>query len=66
MEAKATERKKRRWLGRLGRLGVCVCQTKNPIQRWLQQLVSNKKRDSKTLISCAKCCDDLYLLLLCR
>ena len=24
------------WLGRLGRLGLCVCQTKNPMQRWVQ------------------------------
>ncbi len=24
------------------RLGLCVCQTKNPMQRWVQQLVSDK------------------------
>ncbi len=30
------------WLGRLGKLGqVGVCQTKNPKQRWVQQLVLN-------------------------
>jgi hypothetical protein len=36
------ERKKKRKkgrLGRLGRLGLCVSQTKNPMQRWVQQLV---------------------------
>jgi hypothetical protein len=26
-------------IGRLGRLGLCVCQTKNPMQCWVQQLV---------------------------
>jgi hypothetical protein len=29
-------------LCRLGRLGLCVCQTKTPKQRWVQQLVPNK------------------------
>ncbi len=36
---KARERKNR---GRLSRLGLCVCQTKNPMQRWVQLLVLNK------------------------
>jgi hypothetical protein len=39
MQAKAREKKGR--LGMLGMLGLCVCQTKNPMQRWVQQLVEN-------------------------
>jgi hypothetical protein len=48
------EREKDR-LGKLGRLGLCVCQTKNPMQRWVQQLVPNKfvkMYKQKTLTCC--------------
>ncbi len=44
MLAKARNRKRERdRLSRLGRLGrLCVCQTKNPMHRWVQHLVINK------------------------
>ncbi len=33
------------------RLGLCVCSTKNPKQRWVQQLVLNNNADEKFYFS---------------